>query len=108
MKEFKAHFHSYGIGLYATAVPSSSHQTDGHLMVGGKFVVVILEGKNEIGTTSGDPFAQALLYYHNFIRALDADAMKVSQLRSFLPCFHIIVFGKHSMYSNTSVDLYLY
>ncbi|KAG2068639.1 hypothetical protein BDR04DRAFT_1119621 [Suillus decipiens] len=48
MEAFRTMPQENGISLYAAAVGATGSITDGHLMA-GKFVVVIYEGKNEIG-----------------------------------------------------------
>ena len=93
MDMFRRRLSSYGIKLEAGAVGSTRCVTDGHLTV-ENFAVVIAEGKNEIGAGGNDPFAQALMYYHHFIRNLESDKYNVARRRSVFPCFHIIVFGK--------------
>ncbi|KAL4062723.1 hypothetical protein V8B97DRAFT_2026677 [Scleroderma yunnanense] len=92
MAQFRSELYDYGIVLEAAAIDSAI-RTDGHLTVEDKFVVVIAEGKNEVGSGSGDPFAQALTYYHHFIRNMNGDNYRVARLCSVFPCFHIIVLG---------------
>lgn len=92
MDEFREQLKAYKITLGNDTVGRTQCQTDDHLMV-DKFPVVIAKGNNEIGSGGGDPFAQALIYYHLFIQNLDNDELKVARLCSVFPCFHIIVFG---------------
>jgi len=88
METFRSLFSSYT----ATA-GSTQFITDGYL-VAGKFLVAIAVGTNEMGTDNNDPFAQGLIHYHQFIEQLDNSTDNVTELRSVLPCFHIVVFGK--------------
>lgn len=50
----------------------------------------MIEGKNEIGSGSAEPFAEAILYYRKILKEMETE---MGKLRSFLPCIHIIVFG---------------
>ena len=88
METFRRLFSSY------TATASSTQfVTDGDL-VAGKFLVAIAVGTNEMGTDNNDPFAHGLIRYHQFIEQLNNSRGTVTQLRSVIPCFHIVVFGK--------------
>ncbi|KAG2095110.1 uncharacterized protein F5147DRAFT_718816 [Suillus discolor] len=72
-------------------VGSTNFTTDGHLLsTNGKFVQVILEVKNEIGSGTTEPFAEAMLYYRKF---MEDSKIEIAKLRSVIPCIHIIVFG---------------
>ncbi|KAG1721873.1 hypothetical protein EDB19DRAFT_1646142 [Suillus lakei] len=72
-------------------VGSTKGTTNGHLLsINGKFVQVIAEGKNEIGGGGAEPFAEAMLYYRKFMEDLKNE---IPNLRSVIPCIHIIVFG---------------
>ena len=82
METFRGLFSSY------TATADSTQ------FVVGKFLAAIAVGTNEIGTDNNDPFAQGLICYHQFIEQLDNSADKVTELRSVIPCFHIVVFSK--------------
>ncbi|KAG2357039.1 hypothetical protein BDR07DRAFT_1363618 [Suillus spraguei] len=90
MNEFRKVLHDYGIELNASMVGSKKCMTEGHLLSpNGKFVQVIVEGKNEIGGSDCEPFTQAMLYYRKFIES----RIEIVRLRSVMPCIHIIVFG---------------
>ena len=88
METFRGLFSSY------TATADSTQFVAGGHLVAGKFLAAIAVGTNEIGTDNNDPFAQGLIRYHQFIEQLDNSADKVTELRSVVPCFHIVVFGK--------------
>ncbi|KAG2039315.1 hypothetical protein BDR03DRAFT_952570, partial [Suillus americanus] len=91
MNTFRRELHDYGIKLNPSLVGSTKCTTDGHIMsLDGKFVRIIVEGKNEIGGGKAEPFTESMLYYHQFLEDLK---FEVGKLRSFLPCIHIIVFG---------------
>lgn len=86
METFRGLFSSY------TATADSTQFVAGGHLVAGKFLAAIAVGTNEIGTDNNDPFAQGLIRYHQFIEQLDNSADKVTELRSVVPCFHIVVF----------------
>jgi len=91
MNVFRQLLHDYGIILDASMVGSTKCTTDGHLLSrNGKFVQVILEVKNEIGSDGVEPFAEAMLYYRKF---MEESKTEIVGLRSVIPCIHIIVFG---------------
>ncbi|KAG1717211.1 hypothetical protein EDB19DRAFT_1654662, partial [Suillus lakei] len=91
MDAFRKVLHDYGIILNASMVGSTKGTTNGHLLsINGKFVQVIAEGKNEIGGGGAEPFAEAMLYYRKFMEDLKNE---IPNLRSVIPCIHIIVFG---------------
>ncbi|KAG2116707.1 uncharacterized protein F5147DRAFT_743279 [Suillus discolor] len=54
------------------------------------FVQVILEGKNEIGSGTAEPFLEAMLYHRKFMKESKSE---IANLWSVFPCIHIIVFG---------------
>ena len=91
MNVFRQLLHDYGIILDASMVGSTKCTTDGHLLSrNGKFVQVILEVKNEIGSDGAEPFAEAMLHYRKF---MEESKTEIVGLRSVIPCIHIIVFG---------------
>ncbi|KAG1766754.1 hypothetical protein EV702DRAFT_789503 [Suillus placidus] len=81
----------YGITFNTSIVNSTKCTAVGRLLsTNGKFMQVIVEGKNEIGSGDAEPFAEAMLYYRKFI---EDSKIEMVRLRSVLPCIHIIVFG---------------
>ncbi|KAG2058084.1 hypothetical protein BDR06DRAFT_1033846 [Suillus hirtellus] len=52
------------------------------------FVLMIIEGKNEIGSSAAEPFMEVILYYHKF---MEDSKIEMARLRSFIPCIYIIV-----------------
>ncbi|KAG1745350.1 uncharacterized protein EDB91DRAFT_1335297 [Suillus paluster] len=94
MDEFRtqlAYFYP-SITLYAAAVGAKSYRTDGHLIIGGKFVAVIAEGKKEIGGGGAEPFVEAMWCQRQLIKILNNTEFDIAEHRSVFPCFHIIVF----------------
>ncbi|KAG1767473.1 hypothetical protein EV702DRAFT_1146694 [Suillus placidus] len=91
MSVFRQVLHDYGIIFDASIVNSTKCTTVGRLLsTNGKFMQVIVEGKNEIGSGDAEPFAEAMLYYRKFI---EDSKIEIVRLRSVLPCIHIVVFG---------------
>ncbi|KAG2086816.1 uncharacterized protein F5147DRAFT_791669 [Suillus discolor] len=91
MNTFRQVLRNYGIILNASMVGSTRCTMDGHLLsTNGKFVQVIIEGKNEIGSGAAEPFMEAMLYYCKF---MEDSKIEIARLRSFIPCIHVIVFG---------------
>ncbi|KAG1901794.1 uncharacterized protein F5891DRAFT_1187269 [Suillus fuscotomentosus] len=91
MNTFWQVLRDYGIILNASMVGSTGCTTDGHLLsTNRQFVLMIIEGKNEIGSGAAKPFMEAMLYYHKF---MEDSKIEMARLRSFIPCIHIIVFG---------------
>jgi len=91
MKVFRQLLRDYAIILDASMIGSTKFVTDGHLLSrNGKFVEVIVEGKNEIGSTGADPFAQCMVYYRKF---MEASKEEIAGLRCVMPCIYIVVFG---------------
>ncbi|KAG2053194.1 hypothetical protein BDR06DRAFT_972441 [Suillus hirtellus] len=81
----------YGIILNASMVGLTGCTTDGHILsTNGQFVLMIIEGKNKIGSGTAELFMEAMLYYHKF---MEDSKIEMARLRSFIPCIHIIVFG---------------
>ncbi|KAG1730671.1 uncharacterized protein EDB91DRAFT_1059330 [Suillus paluster] len=87
-----AYFYPH-VTLYAAAVGAKSYRTDCHLIIGGKFVAVIVEGKKEIGGSGAEPFVEAMWYQRQFMKILNNTEFDIAERRSVFPCFHIIVFG---------------
>jgi hypothetical protein len=78
------------IKLNATKVEGTELTTDGHASV-GFHVYVNTEGKNEIGSTTADPYLRSAIHYHHNTRH------SVGQVQnSRFPCLHIYYFGKGS------------
>ncbi|KAG2099257.1 uncharacterized protein F5147DRAFT_777377 [Suillus discolor] len=91
MNTFRQVLQDYGIILNASMVGSTGCTTDGHILsTNGQFVLMIIEGKNEIGSGTAEPFMEAMLYYRKF---MEDSKIEMARLRSFIPCIHIIVFG---------------
>ncbi|KAG1893517.1 uncharacterized protein F5891DRAFT_985860 [Suillus fuscotomentosus] len=91
MNTFWQVLRDYGIILNASMVGSTGCTMDGHLLsTNGQFVLMIIEGKNEIGSGAAEPFMEAMLYYRKF---MEDSKIEMARLRSFIPCIHIIVFG---------------
>ncbi|KAG2095268.1 uncharacterized protein F5147DRAFT_584655 [Suillus discolor] len=91
MNTFRQVLRDYGIILNASMVGSTGCTMDGHLLsTNGQFVLMIIEGKNEIGSGAAEPFMEAMLYYRKF---MEDSKIEMARLRSFIPCIHIIVFG---------------
>ncbi|KAG2339563.1 hypothetical protein BDR05DRAFT_938849 [Suillus weaverae] len=91
MSVFRQVLHDYGIILDISMVNSTKCTTVGRLLsTNGKFMQVIVKGKNEIGSGAAEPFAEAMLYYRKF---LEDSKIEIARLRSVIPCIHIIVFG---------------
>jgi hypothetical protein len=91
MKAFRQVLRSYDIILDASMIGSTGFGTDGHILSrNGKFVEVIAEGKNEIGSKGAEPFAQCMLYYRKF---MEASKGEIAGLRCVMPCIYIVVFG---------------
>ncbi|OJA11314.1 hypothetical protein AZE42_08595 [Rhizopogon vesiculosus] len=89
---FRQIFRYLNIKLTADTIGSSKWSTDGHLLsTCGKFAVVVVVGNNEIGSGSGDPFAQAMMYYR---MTMEDSWAEITNLRSIVPSFLIIVFGE--------------
>jgi hypothetical protein len=93
MHAFRRLFLRHGIELHADTIGSSGCGTDGHMM-SGKFAVVVVEGKNEIGSGSCEPFAQAMMYYR---KILEDSSGEISNLQSNVPSFLIAIFGKFNL-----------
>ncbi|KAG2053980.1 hypothetical protein BDR06DRAFT_1008168 [Suillus hirtellus] len=90
MNTFWQVLQDYGIILNASMVGSTRCMTDGHLLsTNGQFVLMIIEGKNEIGSGTAEPFMEVMFYYHKFMEDLKIEMVR---LQSFIPCIHIIVF----------------
>ncbi|KAG1834604.1 hypothetical protein EV424DRAFT_1310082 [Suillus variegatus] len=91
MDAFRDVLCKYGIILDPSMVGATQCTTDGHLMSSnGKFVQVILKGKNKIGSGTAKPFLEAMLYHRKF---MEESKMEIAKLWSIFPCIHIIVFG---------------
>ena len=73
MSEFRAILRCYGITLEASTIDGTSYRTDGHLHLDGR-VVLLVEGKNEIGSTGAEPIFQGLA------------SLRADQVIAF-PCF---------------------
>ncbi|KAG0697573.1 hypothetical protein DFH29DRAFT_811543 [Suillus ampliporus] len=84
---------SYDIALYNAGIGATAYSTDGHLMIGGKFIAVIAKGKKEIGSGGSEPFVEAMCCQREFMKFLHKKPFHIDKLRSVFPCFHIIVFG---------------
>jgi len=56
----------YGIVLGASTIEGTNYRTDGHLRIGGR-VILLVEGKNEIGSTGAEPIFQGLAYYASVV-----------------------------------------
>jgi hypothetical protein len=88
MKAFRQLLRNYAIILDASM---TKFVTDGHLLShNGKFVQVISEGKNEIGSSSAEPFAQCMMSYRKFLKE---SKNEIAGLRCVMPCIYIVVFG---------------
>jgi hypothetical protein len=57
----------YGIEIHPGPIGSSRNETDSHVVI-NIHPKLILELKNEIGSSNADPSLQALLYYDAFTR----------------------------------------
>ncbi|KAG2100178.1 uncharacterized protein F5147DRAFT_813356 [Suillus discolor] len=91
MNTFRQVLCDYSIILNASMVGLTGCTTDRHLLsTNRKFVQVIIEGKNKIGSGTAKPFVEAMLYYHKF---MEDSKIEIARLRSFIPCIHVIVFG---------------
>ncbi|KAG2045763.1 hypothetical protein BDR06DRAFT_1015318 [Suillus hirtellus] len=91
MNTFWQVLQDYSIILNASMVGSTECMTDRHLLsTNGQFVLMIIEGKNEIRSGTVKPFMEAMLYYCKF---MEDSKIEMARLRSFIPCIHIIVFG---------------
>lgn len=91
MHRFREILSTYGIKLTPAAVGSTHCTTDSHLLSSKEdIVIVISEGKNEIGSGNAEPFAEALMYYRKLIHARKHEVLR---LRTLFPCLNIIVFG---------------
>ncbi|KAG2047686.1 hypothetical protein BDR06DRAFT_1013629 [Suillus hirtellus] len=91
MNTFRQVLWDYSIMLNASMVGSTGCMTDRHLLsTNGQFVLMIIEGKNEIGSGAAEPFMEVMLYYRKFMEDLKVE---IARLWSFIPCIHIIVFG---------------
>jgi len=91
MHEFRQIFENHGVLIHLGIVGSPREMTDGHLLFGNS-PAVILEGKNEIGEGSAEPFAEAMFHYRMFLAHLNDP--KVFTHKVMLPCFLIVCFGK--------------
>ncbi|KAG2054009.1 hypothetical protein BDR06DRAFT_1008193 [Suillus hirtellus] len=90
MNTFRQVLWDYSIILNASMVGSARCMTDGHLLsTNGQFVLMIIEGKNEIRSGTAEPFMEVMLYYRKFMEDSKID---MARLWSFIPCIHIIVF----------------
>ncbi|KAG1895096.1 uncharacterized protein F5891DRAFT_984546 [Suillus fuscotomentosus] len=91
MNTFRQVLRDYGIILNASMVGLTGCTMDRHLLsTNRQFVLMIIEGKNEIGCGAAKPFMEAMLYYRKF---MEDSKVEIARLRSFIPCIHIIVFG---------------
>jgi len=87
MSEFRAILRRYGITLEASTIDGTSYRTDGHLRLDGR-VVLLFEGKNEIGSTGAEPIFQGLAYYSSVV------GNPASRPSDRFPLFLIFVVGE--------------
>jgi len=87
-------FRDWGLHFIPTTIEAhhgKKYFTDGDISLDG-YRYAILEVKNEVGSGSSDPYAQASLYYQESNRRF------VANVDSVLPCFLVLVFGSFSHY----------
>ena len=81
-------FRTTGIVLQPNKIIGTEYTTDGSSFLDGHLLSVLVELKNEIGSTKSEPYLQAVLYY------LEATRNHVSQyLTSGLPCIILLIYG---------------
>ena len=81
-------FRTAGIDLQPNKIIGTDYTTDGSSFLAGHLLSVLVELKNEIGSTKSEPYLQAVLYF------LEATRKYVSQyLHSGLPCIILLIFG---------------
>ena len=85
-----------GIKLYAAKVEGTEFTTDGHASF-GFHTYINTECKNEIGSTTSDPYLQSAIYYHYHAK----HSVQIVQNSRF-PCLHIYYFGKCTSVSDSS------
>ncbi|KAG2057287.1 hypothetical protein BDR06DRAFT_969482 [Suillus hirtellus] len=91
MNTFWQVLQDYSIILNASMVGSTGCTMDGYLLsTNRQFVLMIIEGKNEIGSGTAEPFMEAMLYYRKF---MEDSKIEMARLQSFIPSIHIIVFS---------------
>lgn len=80
-------FAEYGIHPMQTTIEGTQYETDGDISY-HNFRFVIFELKNEWGSTTSEPFFQAILYY------LESTARQAPRLQgSALPCLIVLIAG---------------
>ena len=83
-------------GIHINPTTIGAYTTDGDLSV-GKSRLLIMEFKNEIGSTGAEPYFQAILYY------LEATRELLSR-NSVLPCILVLIFGMfHHFFGHYSI-----
>ena len=87
MSEFRAIMERYGIVLGASTIEGTNYRTDGHLRIGER-VILLVEGKNEIGSTGAEPIFQGLAYYSSVV------SDPASRPSDRFPLFLIFVVGE--------------
>ncbi|KAF8641755.1 hypothetical protein AX16_009832 [Volvariella volvacea WC 439] len=92
MEECRELLAAYGVSLMAAKVGPTNFSTDGHVTNEiNKYVCVILEGKNEVGSGGIEPFLEAMCYYRQLTRNIGGGP----GLNSRFPCFLLTVFGPY-------------
>ena len=83
-------FRHFGIDIHPGPIGSSQYATDGHAVTGRNHPKLIVEIKNEIGSTQADPSFQGLLYYDAF-----CDKYRLwEDVSTCHPCFIVFLAGK--------------
>jgi hypothetical protein len=62
MSEFRDIMGHYGLAMDAGTIHGTDYRTDGHLRV-DEHLVLLVEGKNEIGSKGAEPIFQGLAHY---------------------------------------------
>lgn len=75
----------YGWDVNAGAIDGHAYITDGHTMRNG-YISVLFEAKNEIGSSTAEPFLQSSLYYQ-------ASVEQRLGIDSPMPCLIVCCFG---------------
>ncbi|PPQ97462.1 hypothetical protein CVT26_002810 [Gymnopilus dilepis] len=87
-------FEKYHVPLKATGI--GRYQTDGDAFV-GLFRYLLLEIKNEVGSTGAEPFFQSSLDFLEETRHLAAQ-----HLNSTLPCLIVLIFGPYIAFAGAA------
>ena len=77
----------YGIHLLTDTKINDSYLVDGHMCASGQYYVIV-EIKNETGSSNSEAFCQAVSYYLEATRRT-----ALTYFGSVLPCFLLVLYG---------------